>query len=92
MRPIQGKQIFDAIRDKNTIVMAANTRITLVTEGIFQAAKEARSLVMIELAKSESDLTGGYTGLKPSELSRRTLKVAEKVEINVGSNLRITLD
>ena len=62
MESMHGRRMFDGIRDKGIIVMAANTRMSLVTEGIFQAAKEADSVVMIELAKSESDLKGGYTG------------------------------
>ena len=80
--PLQGRHLFDTVRDKGTIIMAANTRMSLVTEGIFEAAKEARSLVMIELAKSESDLAGGYTGLTPSELSKRTAAAAESARFD----------
>ena len=77
MESLQGKLLFDAVRDKGIIIMAANTRMTLVTEGIFQAAKESNSPVLIELAKSESDLEGGYTGLTPKMLSQRTSAAAE---------------
>ncbi|HEQ78776.1 MAG TPA: class II fructose-bisphosphate aldolase [Euryarchaeota archaeon] len=75
---VQGKRMFDAVRDRGIIIMAANTRMTMVTEGIFQAAKEAKSVVMVELAKSESNLEDGYTGLLPMDLSIHTQEAAKK--------------
>ena len=45
--------------------MAANVRIATVAEGIFKAAKDTDSAVFMELARSESDLKGGYTGMTP---------------------------
>ncbi|MFC2174642.1 class II fructose-bisphosphate aldolase [archaeon] len=82
---IEGKDLFGAVRDKGCIVMAANTRITLVTEGIFRAAKDADSVVMVELAKSESNLSGGYTGLTPTELAKRSKEAAEVVGFDAWS-------
>ncbi|MCD4740834.1 class II fructose-bisphosphate aldolase [archaeon] len=79
MEAMQGAQLFHGLKDHKCIVMAANTRMTLVTEGIFQAAKELDSVLIIELAKSESNLDGGYTGLTPSELAKRTKTIADKV-------------
>ncbi len=79
MEPIPGRKFFNGVLDKKMIIMAANTRMTLVTEGIFQAAKEAGSAVMVELAKSESNLKDGYTGLTPKMLAERTREAAEKV-------------
>ncbi|MCK4327629.1 MAG: class II fructose-bisphosphate aldolase [Candidatus Diapherotrites archaeon] len=82
---IDGKELFGAVRDKGCIVMAANTRMTLVTEGIFRAAKDADSVVMVELAKSESNLSGGYTGLTPAELAKRSKEAAEAVGFDAWS-------
>jgi len=60
--------------------MACNTRIVPgVTKGIFRAAKDLDSAIMIELAKSECNLEGGYTGLTPAELSMRSCAVACEV-------------
>lgn len=78
--PIPGSTIFNALKDKNCIVMACNTRIVPgVTKGIFRAAKDLDSAIMIELAKSECNLEGGYTGLTPAELSMRSCAVACEV-------------
>ena len=78
--PIPGSTIFNALKDKNCIVMACNTRIIPgVTKGIFRAAKDLDSAIMIELAKSECNLEGGYTGLTPAELSMRSCAVACEV-------------
>ncbi|MGP8322202.1 MAG: class II fructose-bisphosphate aldolase [Methanosarcinaceae archaeon] len=78
--PIPGSVIFNALKDKNCIVMACNTRIVPgVTKGIFRAAKDLDSAIMIELAKSECNLEGGYTGLTPAELSMRSCAAACEV-------------
>jgi len=76
---MQGSHVFKALKDKGCIIMAANTRITHVTAGILRAAKDVDAAVMIELAKSESDLEGGYTGLTPELLSKHTKAAAEEV-------------
>ena len=60
--PIPGSTILNGVSDKKAIVMAANVRIATVAEGIFKAAKDTDSAVFMELARSESDLKGGYTG------------------------------
>ena len=59
--PVPGNYIFEAVRDTEAIVMAANARIALVIPGILRAAKDLDSAVILELAKSECDLDGGYT-------------------------------
>ncbi len=64
---INGKDIFENIRDEKIIIMACNTRIKHVIPGIMKAAMETDSLVAFELAKSESDLNGGYTGMTPQD-------------------------
>jgi len=65
--PLPGSVIFNALKDKNCIVMACNTRI----------------VPGIELAKSESNLEGGYTGLTPADLSMRTCAAAREVGVDV---------
>jgi fructose-bisphosphate aldolase, class II len=75
--PIPGSTIFKGIIGKKAIVMAANTRITTVAEGIFRAAKETDSAVFMELARSECDLKGGYTGLTPHDFGERMRKAAQ---------------
>ncbi|RLG24016.1 class II fructose-bisphosphate aldolase, partial [Methanosarcinales archaeon] len=78
--PIPGSAIFNALKDKGCIIMACNTRIIPgVTKGIFRAAKDLDSAIIIELAKSECNLEGGYTGLTPAELSMRTSAIAYEV-------------
>lgn len=63
--PIPGSTILSGVNGKKAIVMAANVRIATVAEGIFKAAKDTDSAVFMELARSESDLKGGYTGMTP---------------------------
>jgi fructose-bisphosphate aldolase, class II len=81
--PIPGSTILNGIAGKKAIVMAANVRITTVAEGIFRAAKDTDSAVFMELARSESDLSGGYTGLKPQDFSERMRSAAEAVQFDV---------
>jgi fructose-bisphosphate aldolase class II len=66
--------------DAEGIIMAVNTRIIPgVVKGIFRAAKSLRTAVIFELAKSESDLKGGYTGLTPQDFSAAVHDVANEV-------------
>jgi fructose-bisphosphate aldolase, class II len=81
--PIPGSVILNGIAGHRTIVMAANTRIATVAEGIFQAARDTDSAVFMELARSESDLTGGYTGLVPKDFSEKMLEAARKVKFDI---------
>ncbi|MEA1945379.1 MAG: class II fructose-bisphosphate aldolase [Euryarchaeota archaeon] len=82
--PVSGSAIFNALKDKDCIIMACNTRIIPgVTKGIFRAAKDLDSAIIIELAKSECNLEGGYTGLTPAELSMRTCAIAHEVGFDV---------
>ena len=79
MKPIPGNKIFDALKDTNTIVMATNIRMMNgVALGVFKAAKEMDAAVIIELAKSECDLKGGYTGLTPELLGKKSKEAAKK--------------
>ena len=81
--PISGSTIFGGISGRKAIIMAANTRITTVAKGIFQAAKDTDSAVFIELARSECDLKGGYTGLTPGQFSERINKAAKDVQFDI---------
>jgi len=78
--PISGSAILKGIAGHNAIVMAANVRIATVAEGIFRAAKDTDSVVFMELARSESDLKGGYTGMTPADFSARMRKAAQEVQ------------
>lgn len=86
--PIPGNKMFEALyspdtgtdTDTGAIIMAANTRIIPgIVKGIFRAAKRLRAAVIFELARSESDLEGGYTGLTPSVFSNAVRRVAKEV-------------
>ena len=78
--PISGSTILNGIAGHKAIVMAANVRIATVAQGIFQAAKDTDSVVFMELARSESDLKGGYTGMTPAIFSEKMQEAARKVQ------------
>ena len=81
--PIPGSSIFKGIAGQKTIVMAANTRVALVAEGIFAAARDADSAVFMELARSECDLKGGYTGLTPHDFGEKMREAAKAARCDV---------
>ncbi|MGA2699359.1 MAG: class II fructose-bisphosphate aldolase [Methanoregula sp.] len=81
--PIPGSTIFSGISGKKAIVMAANVRVATVAEGIFKAAKDTDSAVFMELARSESDLKGGYTGMTPQVFSEKMNAAAEAVGFDI---------
>jgi len=81
--PIPGSTIFRGISGKKTIIMAANVRIATVAQGIFKAAKDTDSAVFMELARSECDLKGGYTGLTPKDFSERMNQAAKAVQFDI---------
>jgi fructose-bisphosphate aldolase, class II len=78
--PISGSAILKGITGKKAIVMAANVRIATVAQGIFQAAKDTDSVVFMELARSECDLKGGYTGMTPADFSKKMQEAAQEVK------------
>jgi len=78
--PIPGNVLYQSLKDKNAIIMAANARVTTgVAEGIFRAAKSMDSAIIFEIARSESNLEKGYTGLSPADYSAHMRRAAEKV-------------
>jgi fructose-bisphosphate aldolase, class II len=81
--PIPGSTIFRGTSGQKTIIMAANTRIATVAQGIFRAAKDTDSAVILELARSECDLKGGYTGLKPKDFAEKMQEAANKVQFDI---------
>jgi fructose-bisphosphate aldolase class II len=62
---LNSKDILNILKDSQAIVMACNIRIKHVIPGIMKAAQELNAVVAFELAKSEGDLEGGYTGMTP---------------------------
>jgi fructose-bisphosphate aldolase, class II len=63
--PLSSRDIFLAIRDQKMIMMACNIRIKQVVPGIMKAAQEHKAIVGFELAKTEGNTDGGYTGQTP---------------------------
>ncbi len=83
MKPIPGNIVFDTLKDEEMIIMACNLRMMPgITKGIMRAAKDMDSAIIFELAKSESDLQGGYTGLTPAEYSKRLNETADEVGLD----------
>ncbi|MFH1126488.1 MAG: class II fructose-bisphosphate aldolase [archaeon] len=79
-KPISGEKMFNSLKDKGCIIMATNVRyIPGVAEGLFRAAKDTNSPLIMEIARSESDINGGYTGYTPKEYSKRIQKAADKI-------------
>jgi len=83
--PLPSSYLFNSLLDKDTIILAANPRISLVMRGIMKAAKDADAPLIVELARSESDLEGGYSGMTPAEFSKRCKKTASEVGLDVWS-------
>jgi fructose-bisphosphate aldolase class II len=78
--PLPSDILFDALQPPDCIILAANPRLSLeVIQGILQAAKDTENVVILELALSEMNLAGGYTGLTPSTFASRVKRAAEIV-------------
>ncbi|HUX99544.1 MAG TPA: class II fructose-bisphosphate aldolase [Candidatus Deferrimicrobium sp.] len=79
--PLPGSIVFNALKNQPLIILAANPRINIgVLDGIFEAAKSMNSVVIFELAKSESNLQGGYTGLTPEFFAKNVKTAAIKAD------------
>jgi len=81
--PLNGHDVFRALSPHKVIVMACNIRIPSVIPGIMRAAEELSSVVAFELAKSEGNLDGGYTGMNPEIFVSTILSYAEKTKFRV---------
>lgn len=78
--PLPGNKVFNALKNKKCIILACNPRITIgVAKGIFRAAKDLDSALIMELARSECNQKGGYTGLTPKTFSENLNKANEEV-------------
>ncbi len=75
--------MFKSLKDSKTIILAANPRIALVLKGIMRAAKDMDAALILELARSECNVEGGYSGMTPADISRRALEAAQEVEFDV---------
>ena len=80
---LSSHDILRVLKEHQCIIMAANTRIRHVIPGIMKAARDTEAVVAFELAKSESDLSGGYTGWVPQEYFEAICNYAEKVDFRL---------
>jgi len=76
---LNGHSIFEALKDKKVIVMACNIRIKHAVPGILRAADELDAVVGFELARSEGNLKGGYTGFTPYTFFETIVDYANKL-------------
>jgi fructose-bisphosphate aldolase class II len=81
--PVNGRDVYRTLAPYKTIVMACNIRIPLVIPGIMRAARELDAVVAFELAKTEGDLKGGYTGMTPEIFVDTILKAAKAADFAV---------
>jgi fructose-bisphosphate aldolase class II len=82
--PVPGTHVFRALHEQNCIVMATNVRIFPgIGQGIFRAAKDMDAAIILEIAKSESDLAGGYTGMTPAMYAQFCMDAAKQVKHDI---------
>jgi fructose-bisphosphate aldolase class II len=79
---LSSHDVFRVLKEDKVIIMACNTRIKHVIPGIMRAAQALDAVVCYELAKSESDLKGGYTGMTPAQYADVVFGYAEAVKLN----------
>lgn len=78
--PLPGNILFDGLTPPKEIILAVNPRATIeLIEGVLKAAKDTGNIVILELAYSEMNLKGGYTGLTPKTFAERVRRAAENV-------------
>ncbi len=73
------KNIMNVFKHEKIILMACNIRIKHVVPGIMRAAEELDAVLGFELAKSEGDLNGGYTGQTPDIFTEMLFEYAERI-------------
>jgi fructose-bisphosphate aldolase class II len=78
---LSSHDVFRVLKEDKVIIMACNTRIKHVIPGIMRAAQDLDAVVCYELAKSESDLKGGYTGMTPAQYADIVFAYAEAVKL-----------
>jgi len=77
---LNGKDVIRVLRDDPVIIMACNARIKHVIPGIMKAAEDLDAAICFEIAKSEGDLDGGYTGMDPRTYWETVVGYAEEVQ------------
>lgn len=75
---INGKSVYQHLRNLPFIIMACNPRISHVIPGIMRAAEELDAIIAFELTATEGGLDGGYTGQTPSQFVNTLIEYAEK--------------
>lgn len=75
---LSSRDIFRVLRREKLIVMACNARISHSIPGLMRAAKAMDAVIGFELAKSESNLKGGYTGFTPKLFFETIIDYAQK--------------
>ena len=78
--PLSSHDILNVLKHDKIILMACNTRIKHVIPGIMKAADELDAIVAFELAKSEGNLKGGYTGMNPEQYANIVFDYAEQIK------------
>ncbi len=63
--PVSSTPMLEALAGGRTTIMAVNARYPQSIPGVMLAAQELGAPVMFEIAMSESNLEGGYTGQTP---------------------------
>ena len=78
---LSGHSIFDVLKDEKVIIMTCNIRIRHAVPGIMRAAEELDAIVGYELAKTEGNLQGGYTGQTPYTFFDMVVDYANKLSL-----------
>ena len=78
---VNGKHIINsAMKPGNHwVAMAVNMRHRIAIPGIVKASMELDAPVIYELALSESDMKGGYTGMDPAQFIKIVVEVNEQM-------------
>jgi fructose-bisphosphate aldolase class II len=79
---LNSHDIFKVLKEKKVIVMACNARIKHVIPGIMKAAEKLDSVVVLELAKTEGSVDGGYTGQTPQVFFETIVGYAEEIKFS----------
>ena len=79
---VSSHDVFRVLKEEKVIIMACNTRIKHVIPGIMRAAEDLDAIVCFELAKSEGDLKGGYTGMDPNKYAETVFGYAEAIKFS----------
>jgi fructose-bisphosphate aldolase class II len=78
---VNGKHILRSAMKEggHWVAMAVNTRHRIAIPGIVKASMELDAPVIYELALSESDMGGGYTGMDPAAYIQTVVKINEEL-------------